>query len=96
MGVNFDDGPLEGIGVAKIATGRVPTVGELEQALRDATCEHIATVTTPAWPIVHRSPVHVGDDVHVLPPVLVTECVTCGVRVDLDAPRFTADLGEQP
>lgn len=45
-------------------------------------CEHIATVTTPTWPVVHRSPVAVGDGVLVLPPILVTECVTCNARVD--------------
>lgn len=69
MGVNFDDGPLEGIGVAKIATGRVPTVGELEQALRDATCEHIATVTA------HLHTTHGQSSWVSERPVTV--CVTC-------------------
>lgn len=54
----------------------------LTAALRgDPACEHIATVTTQSWPVVHTSPVNVLDDVLVLPPIDVTECVTCGAVV---------------
>lgn len=84
--------------VAELMGATPVQVADAVQALLDSPlgCEHVATVTTPRWPVIHRSPVSVGDHVHVLPPALVTECVTCGKRVDLDAPRFTVDLGEQP
>lgn len=75
MGVNFDDGPLEGLGVAKIATGRVPTVGELEQALRDATCEHIATVTEA---YERRRMFQTPAETEF---ITVTTCVTCHAHV---------------
>lgn len=57
-------------------------------------CPHDATVTAPTWPVVHSSKVAVGDPIVVLPPHMVTECVTCRDRVDLDAPAFTVTLIE--
>lgn len=68
-------------------------MSDATEYLYEPGCEHIATVTTPTWPVVHRSPVAVGDEAIVLPPILVTECVTCGERIaDPSLPRFAIDL----
>lgn len=75
MGVNFDNGPLEGIGVAKIATDQAPTAGELEQTLRDATCQHIATVTEACE---RRRMCQTPAETEF---ITVTTCVTCHAHV---------------